>query len=189
MFNPKITYACGHTAELSDSAFAALCNIYNDEKRQDFLNEIQAGACPACYNAKLKKQAAEMWQLAPLTVGTPKQIAYAESVRAKVLGDKNLDEVLKKYFPRSTDTISPAAHRCAEVFIKHLVKTDSAKLWLDTFAKASFREPEFFVNCYKKMKKTAPFKKEDMGDDEYREKLNEYVTALSDEELVAAMGL
>lgn len=48
MFNPTITYACGHTAELSDGAFAALCSIYNDEKRQAFLKDIQGGGAVPC---------------------------------------------------------------------------------------------------------------------------------------------
>lgn len=84
MTETLVTYSCGHSGYLS--LFSG-----NDKKRaKDAAYYGARNICPACKaaaDAAKSAQAAEMAKLAglPTLTGTPKQIAWAETIRAQVL--------------------------------------------------------------------------------------------------------
>lgn len=184
----KITYACGHTREIPLGAYAALCNMPTKEYRDEFLEKMENGPCPECYNKELKDKADEQWQL-PALKGTPKQIAYAEKIRAKVLADKDMADIIEKHFHGCEEKVNLASYRKATLFMSYLIASDDSKFWIDSFYNSSKYWPETFRTCCQKIRKSAPFSEENMHPMNYSEKIDEYIMSLDDDQLAVVMEL
>lgn len=147
-------YSCGHEGRV---------NIIGPTKDRDRKAEWHfSGLCPECYKKKQEekreaanKEAAEKsveMELPDLS-GTEKQVAWANTLRIKVIDDLNsrCDKVEKKLNERGVDTISGEGIGMKEIadalqwFINHHV---DAKYWID--ARGTDFSLKKVVNEYKK---------------------------------------
>lgn len=124
-----IKYACGHSGVMQ---------IYGPLNGRDAIAEREARKlCPACYQAKLAADraaesaaAAEQAKAAglPALIGSPKQIAWAESIRAKQLAQL---QALDAKLAVAPATANPEAVRIGREIIASMIARTDAKAWID----------------------------------------------------------
>lgn len=135
-----VTYSCGHEGTIT------LFGPYRERERK--LNWYHDSAlCPDCYRAKIEKERIEASQAAavanagqglPALSGSPKQIAWAETIRAEAI--KALDEFISKLKSRleqATAANHPEAEKASnlmEVAYKHVASIKAhieAHWWIE----------------------------------------------------------
>lgn len=130
MSKHKITYACGHSDDVQ---------IYGPYSGRDAQAErLAQKLCPACYQAKLAaERAAESAAAAeqakssglPSLTGSAKQIAWAESIRAKAAAQ--LAELSAKLDAAPATANHAAIAIAREIISSTLAQTD-ARAWIDS---------------------------------------------------------
>lgn len=99
-----VTHSCGHEREYQ---------LYGKHTERDRkLEWLEAQECPACRKAREIERATEGVEL-PALEGSPKQIAWAESIRAKFVQDIKAD----KYMDKDDALKTIASCTSAKVFI------------------------------------------------------------------------
>ena len=183
----KITYACGHTVEAPWGLASTLSHMRGSQRRT-FIERIgENDLCPDCYNKAQQEKLAAQWQL-PALAGTPRQVAYADKIRARVLVGRTRESVLKERFSYS-ERMDPAVARLAGLFLDYLLASGEARLWLDCFADAGALLPPPFKACVKKVWDKAPIDPDLMATEEQQAKLHGFVMGLDDARLAAIMGI
>lgn len=129
MSKTTITYTCGHSDTIQ---------VYGPYKGRDAIAAREARKlCPACYQAKLAADraaesaaAAEQAQAAglPALTGSPKQIAWAESIRAKQVAQLQALDAKLAVAPATANTEAVRIGR--EIIASMIARTD-AKAWID----------------------------------------------------------
>ena len=112
----EITYACGHVADVQIYGKAA-----DRERKIAFL---ERGICKECWRAEQSRKEAEKAQEVAQVFGlvalegSPKQIAWANTIRAEL-------------FSEYGDQLKAATDEKTRNFMKFLVGQSSAKYWID----------------------------------------------------------
>ena len=114
----EVTYACGHTETIQLYGKSA--------ERQKEIARLENRLCKKCYIAEQREAAKEVvnsvkdFGLATLT-GSPKQVAWAESIRAK-------------FFAGYGEQLNKEAEKTEKVaeFRDFLVGQEEATYWIDT---------------------------------------------------------
>ena len=114
-----VTYACGHTETV---------NLYGktSERERKIAWMEENCICPACYKAEQQAKAAETnaaYDL-PELVGTEKQVAWAETLRAEIF--KEIADLEKKAGMPAVE----ADGKFAEFFV-WLKSQKEARFWID----------------------------------------------------------
>nr|DAS58929.1 MAG TPA: hypothetical protein [Caudoviricetes sp.] len=117
-----VTYACGHTETV---------NLYGKTSERERKIEWMENncVCPACYKADRQAKAAETaaaYDL-PALVGTEKQVAWAETLRAEIF--KEVADLEKK----AGKPAAEADGKFAEFFVWLKGQTE-ARFWIDNRA-------------------------------------------------------
>jgi len=158
----SITYSCGH-----EGIEHLVGNETERERRIEWLES--KGLCPDCYEAKKAADraaesaaAAEANKELPSLEGSPKQVAWAETIRAKALASKgnkvpafrlpdDLAERSKPWGLAPEDVAERMERLWSELTkVRHRLETEtSAKWWIDNRHRADFQ----VLNAYRDMDK------------------------------------
>jgi hypothetical protein len=124
MAKTVITHACGHQAEH---------NVYGPHKRRPYKAAALAWRdCPECEEkerqARISKENAAAATAArerglPTLTGTPKQIAWAESIRVKMIAD--IDAMI------AGAEISPEHEDIVNAAVRRIKQATNAAWWID----------------------------------------------------------
>jgi len=114
----NVTHTCGHTATHQ------LVGPHTERDRKIAYYETQL--CADCWQVEQDAKAKEIAEASanqglPALQGSPKQITWAETIRAKILAE--IDAVLGK--------VNPAHKALLDVTLAHLRSQDQAKYWID----------------------------------------------------------
>lgn len=184
----KITYACGHVMEPPTNVYYLLKSMRSAEKHRFIENLEQNEVCPNCYRREQLSRLREQWPDLPDLDGSPRQINYAESIRARILIGRDRAEVLERYFCY-TDKMNVSMRRVVDLFFDHLLASGDAKLWLDCLADKCSVIPQPLKDCLSRIKRKAPVEPDFMTRDEVKKKVYEFVATLDDDQLAIVMGI
>ncbi len=124
-----ITYACNHTTR--EQLYGPMA------ARERTIERALDRLCPDCYRAKLDAERAAEAAVAaeaakagglPALTGTPKQVAWAESIRAKQSQDLNALDAALAAAPATADA---DAVRIGREIIAAMLARTSARDWID----------------------------------------------------------
>jgi len=117
-----VTHACGHETEY---------NLFGPyESRRQRISSLESRLCPECWEAKRNEENAKANAAAaakaaeaglPALEGTPKQVAWAESIRVKAI----------TYLEERFATITPERQAQIAPLLAKLKAQDKAAWWID----------------------------------------------------------
>lgn len=135
-------YACGHEGEIE---------LYGESNARDarakwtFANHV----CPDCYKDQQLAYAREMGAC-ELTIGTEKQIAWAEIIRADFIKalkyEMNKSRKLAKTYPENIQTQTLQTIKKAETALSKLLQNPDSKFWIDNSDKIKFKPARFIFD-------------------------------------------
>ena len=151
----EVTYKCGHTGTVE---------LFGKESDREYrLSRMAEEDCPDCQKAAVHAMCAEQAERygLPDLVGSPKQIAWAEEIRAEFIAKKEeQSERNEQVYARALAANIPNAQEqidkmralfdgfCAEFFAE-----TSARKWIDLRDKANTRDFANLLNDYASRKK------------------------------------
>jgi len=126
----NITYACGHEGREQ---------IYGPTKNRQWIADRKAeGLCPDCYQKELKRKHEEENAKAaevnkeyglPELIGTPKQVAWAETCRRDLIA--KIQKVIDEELEHIDESKKDVPLKRLTIALQHIMSQESAAWWID----------------------------------------------------------